>query len=111
MSYHSQVDQLFLRTSFFGRTRRLLSPAAAVTRPALWGLELKSIHLYTKSAFEFQFPNFQSFFVQPFSEMSHKWVLRMVPMNFIFPWLLWQRKNKAKREQLAKMAEELGNDE
>jgi len=32
-------------------------------------------------------------------------------MNFIFPWPLLQRKNKAKREQLAKMAQELGNDE
>jgi hypothetical protein len=30
-------------------------------------------------------------------------------MNFIFPWLLWERKIKAKREQLAKISEELGN--
>lgn len=29
-------------------------------------------------------------------------------MNFLFPWLLWRRKAKEKRKELAKVSEELG---
>jgi hypothetical protein len=32
-------------------------------------------------------------------------------VNFLFPWLLWQRAAKKKREELAKVSAELGKSE